>query len=62
MVRCLQFDFGLLQGGEVFGDAEGADDVSVLVTPRQFRRETPGDPAIRVGFFLEFAEDRFAGV
>src|ERR1035437_4436833 len=40
-----QFALGLLEGGDVLGNAEGADDFAGLVADGHFRREHPGFPA-----------------
>jgi hypothetical protein len=56
-----EFALGLLDGGDVLGEAEGADDLAALVAQRHLAGEDPHDFALLPDFAFDFADDGFTG-
>ena len=60
LVRIFQLPLRNLEGGNVFRDAERADDVSLAVAPRHLAGQRPGDLATGMSFLLHLADERLA--
>ena len=52
---------GPLLRGDVLGDAEGADDLPLVVIQRQLRAGSPGGASVRPGFLLFLVDDPLPG-
>ena len=60
-MQFFNFGFGLFESGNVLGNAESADDFTVVVIKRHFAGQRPGDVSIRPRFLLALADHRLAG-
>jgi len=53
--------FAIARSAQIPGDSDDTDDDAVMIAHREFRRQTPTGPAMRVPMQFQMIDDRAAG-